>query len=424
VVEPQSEENRVYTEKERSSGPLAGIRVLDMSRVLAGPLCGQILADLGADVIKVERPGSGDDSRAWGPPFASDENGKVTSESAFYCSCNRGKRSITIDTSKPEGQALIRQLATNSDILLENYKVGTLKKWGLDYASLSKINPQLIYCSITGFGQTGPYAPRPGYDTIIQALGGLMSVTGRRDGEPGGGPLRVGIAAIDFMTALYATIGVVAALNHRTNTGKGQCLDLSLLEVEISSLTNVAMNFLLTGVVPTRRGNRLPTIAPSDAYRCKDGHLMIIIGNDGQFRNFCAAADLPSMAEDARFRNNAIRMQNVDSLAEEMEVGLAKRTVKEWVAILGDANVPCAPIQTIKDVFDDPHVRERGAVVELQHPLIGKLPTIVNPLRFSSSPVQYDRPPPLLGEHTHEILRDVLNLGAEQIAAIEKSGTI
>ena len=403
---------------------LEGVRVLDMSRVLAGPVCGQILADLGAEVIKVERPGKGDDSRAWGPPFALDADGNATAESAFYLACNRGKRSITVDIAKPEGRALIEKLAKASDVLLENYKVGTLDRYGLGYKQLAEINPGLVYCSITGFGQTGPYASRPGYDTIIQALGGIMSVTGKKDDEAGGGPVRVGIAVTDFMTGLYGAIAVQAALAYRARTGEGQHVDLSLLDVQISSLTNVAMNYLLTGDVPMRRGNRLPTVYPSDAYRCQDGYVMIIIGNDSQFRKFCAAAGLEALAEDPRYLTNEVRLRNADELSVAMNSALAKRTIAEWLEIFEKANVPCSPIKSIAEVFDDSHVQSRGARIDLPHPLSGTVPGIANPMRFSKSPVAYDRAPPLLGEHTDEILSAVLGMSEVDIAALHKSGAV
>lgn len=406
------------------AGALDGLRVLDMSRALAGPICGQILSDLGADVIKVERPGTGDDSRTWGPPYAADENGRPTTESAFYCSCNRGKRSITVDLLKPEGRGLIKKLAAISDVLLENFKVGSLGKHGLGYAELAQINPRLIYCSITGFGQTGPYSSRPGYDTIIQAMGGLMSVTGREDDAAGGGPIRVGAALIDFMTGLYATIAVQAAIAFRDKTGLGQQIDLSLLDVEISSLTNVAMNYLVSGEVPVRRGNRLPTISPSDAYRCKDGHIMIIIGNDEQFRRFCAAAGLYSLAEDERFLSNQLRVKNVDALSFEVTNALSGKTVGYWLSTFEQAKVPCSAINSIAQVFDDPQVQARGVRRELKHPLAGRIPTVANPIGLSRSPVSYDRPPPLLGQHTAEILDEVLSLTPSEIAALRSAGAI
>jgi len=420
----QSEHAKKFASTHGVSGSLEGLRVLDMSRVLAGPICGQILADLGADVIKVEKPGKGDDSRAWGPPFVLDTNGQPTSESAFYVSCNRGKRSIAIDLRKPEGRDLIKKLAAISDVLLENYKVGTLEKYGLGYDELAKINPRLIYCSITGFGQTGPYASRPGYDTIIQAMGGLMSVTGREDGASGGGPVRVGAALIDFMTGLYATVAVQAALSYREKTGLGQQIDLSLLDVGISALANIAMNYLVSGEIPVRRGNRLPTVYPSDAFQCSDGYIMIIIGNDEQFQRFCTAANIESIAQDERFRSNDMRVVNADSLSIEISNTLSKKPVGHWLTTLEKVKVPCSAINNLAQVFDDPQVKARGMQINLDHPLSGHIPTIANPIRFSESPVSYHFPPPLLGQHTEEILRDVLSLSNSEIEALGSLGAV
>jgi len=403
---------------------LRGIRVLDMSRVLAGPLCGQLLADLGADVIKVERPGGGDDSRAWGPPYLADANGAPTQESAFYCACNRGKRSITIDLSKPEGRELIRKLACASDVLLENYKVGTLERYGLGYDQLSTIHPGLVYCSVTGFGQTGPYRSRPGYDTIIQAMGGLMSITGLQDGAPGAGPVRVGIPLTDYMTGLYATIAVQSALLRRAQTGKGQHIDLALMDVQVAALSAVAMNYLVSGQVPTRRGNRLPTVYPSDAFACRDGYLMVIIGNDAQFKRFCETAGLAGLDQDERFRTNALRVENADALSRQISEALAVRGIDEWLPLFEQAHVPCSPINTIAQVFRDPQVIAREMQVELDHPSAGKVPSIANPIRFSDDAIRYQRPPPLLGQHTREVIEEVLGLGASELRALQASGAL
>lgn len=407
-----------------ATAALEGIRVLDLSRVLAGPVCGQILADLGADVIKVERPGSGDDSRAWGPPFVKDKNGEPTLESAFYCACNRGKRSITVDLNKPEGRELVAGIAAKSDVLIENYKVGTLERYGLGYSRLSRTNPKLIYCSITGFGQTGPYRARPGYDTIIQAMGGLMSVTGQQDGTPGGSPVRVGIAVTDFMTGLYATIAIQAALAYRSTTGLGQQIDLALLDVQISALSNVAMNYLVSGDVPTRRGNRLPSVYPSDAFRCEDGYLMIIVGNDDQFRRFCAAAGVDALMEDARFGTNELRVKNADVLGADISEVLLARPVAHWMTVFEEAGVPCSAINDIAQVFDDPHVRAREMLISLDHPLAGSMPNIASPMRFSRSPVQYRRAPPTLGEHTSEVLEVVLGLSQQEVSSLAAKAVI
>jgi crotonobetainyl-CoA:carnitine CoA-transferase CaiB-like acyl-CoA transferase len=406
------------------SGTLGNIRVLDLSRVLAGPMCGQLLADLGADVVKVERPKKGDDSRAWGPPWLTDAAGEPTGESAFYTACNRGKRSITVDLAKPEGRELVAKLAAASDVLLENYKVGTLERYGLGYAKLAETNPGLIYCSITGFGQTGPYRERPGYDTIMQAMGGLMSVTGLQDGAPGAQPVRVGVALTDFMTGLYATVAVQSALLHRAATGRGQYIDLALLDVQVAALNAVGMNYLLSGKVPQRQGNRLPTVYPSDAFRCADGYLMLIVGNDEQFRRLCDVIGIPALPQDARFLTNAVRVQNADALAQFISTALAPRRVQEWLPLLEAAKVACAPINDIGQVFADPQIVARGMRLDLPHPLSGTIASIANPIRFSETPVEYDRGPPLLGEHTDDVLSDVLGMQAEEIAALKKRGAL
>ena len=420
----QTVRNQNETPGTQPTGILKDIRVLDLSRVLAGPLCGQLLADLGADVIKVERPQRGDDSRAWGPPYLADSAGEPTQESAFYCACNRGKRSITIDLAKPEGRDLVKKLAGSCDVLLENYKVGTLDRYGLGYDELARHNPKLIYCSITGFGQTGPYRARPGYDTIIQAMGGLMSITGMQEGAPGAGPVRVGIALTDFMTGLYATIAVQSALLRRAQTGKGQYIDLSLLDVQVSALSAVAMNYLVSGEVPVRRGNRLPTVYPSDAFRCEDGYLMVIIGNDQQFKRFCEAAGLDGLDEDARFRTNEDRVRNADVLALKISAALAKRRVADWLLLFEKAHVASGPINDIAQVFKDPQVIARDMLVELDHPLAGKMPSIANPIKFSESAIRYERAPPTLGQHTREVIEEVLGLTEAEFGALKASGAL
>ena len=387
-------------------------------------MCGQLLADLGADVIKVERPQKGDDSRAWGPPYLADRKGEPTGESAFYVACNRGKRSITIDLGTPAGRALVARLAAVSDVLLENYKVGTLERYGLGYETLALANPRLVYCAITGFGQTGPYRARPGYDTIMQAMGGLMSVTGLQDGAPGAQPVRVGIALTDYMTGLYATVAVQSALLRRATTGKGQYIDLALMDVQVAALNAVGMNYLVSGKVPARQGNRLPTVYPSDAFRCADGYLMLIIGNDAQFARFCAVAGLDDVPQDPRFLANADRLKHADALAARITQALAPRKVSEWLPLLEAANVACAPINDIGQVFDDPQVVARGMRVDLPHPLAGTVPSIANPIRLSESPVAYDRGPPLLGEHTEAVLSDVLGLAPGEIAALKAGGAL
>ena len=421
MVEASANDNNQGT---RATTALEGIRVLDLSRVLAGPVCGQILADLGADVIKVERPVSGDDSRAWGPPFAKDESGQPTSESAFYCACNRGKRSITVDLNQPAGRELVAGIAAKSDVLIENFKAGTLERYGLGYSQLSRTHPQLIYCSITGFGQTGPCRARPGYDTIIQALGGLMSVTGQPDGTPGGSPVRVGIAVTDFMTGLYATVAIQAALAYRSKTGLGQQIDLALLDVQVSALSNVAMNYLVSGEVPTRRGNRLPSVYPSDAFRCEDGHLMIIVGNDDQFRRFCTAAGVELLLDDPRFATNELRVGNADILGTGISKALRARPVAHWMKVFEQANIPCSAINNIAQVFDDPQVQARQMLINLDHPLAGRMPNIASPMRFSRSPVQYRRAPPTLGEHTAEVLEGVLGLSPQEVSDLAAKAVI
>lgn len=421
---PSSNRKQTSSTAASQGDVLEGIRVLDLSRVLAGPLCGQLLADLGADVIKVERPGTGDDSRAWGPPYLADTAGKPTRESAFYCSCNRGKRSITIDLGKSEGRELVRKFAAASDVLLENYKTGTLERYGLGYEQLSALNPGLIYCAVTGFGQTGPYRARPGYDTILQAMGGLMSITGFPEGAPGAGPVRVGIALTDYMTGLYATIAVQSALLRRARTGKGQYIDLSLMDVQVAALSAVAMNYLVSGEVPVRRGNRLPTVYPSDAFRCKDGYLMVIIGNDEQFRRFCETAGLAGLAEDPRFRTNEVRVPNADALSSKINEALAARNVGEWLPLFEQAHVACGPINNIQQVFEDPQVKAREMQRELDHPLAGKVPSIANPIRFSESAIRYARPPPLLGQHTREVVEEVLGLTRTEFDALQASGAL
>jgi len=397
-------------------GSLDGIRVLDLSRVMAGPLSAQILADLGADVIKVERPGRGDDSREWAPPFVSDPQVSPLDESAYFWTCNRGKRSIAIDLSSPSGQAVVARLAAQSDVIIENYKVGTLERYGLGYEALSKLNPKLIYCSITGFGQTGPYSARPGYDTIIQAMGGLMSITGNHDNEAGGGPRKSGVAVADMMTALYACVAILAALNERTSSGHGQFIDMSLLDVQVSALSNLGMNYLATGKVPQRAGNRLTTVYPSDGFRCSDGDLMLIVGNDQQFRSFCAAMDMPDVAADPRYSRNEARLRNADQLAPVIAQAMAHKTMAECQALLDAAGVPASPINNVAQVFADPQVVAREMVRDLGQVNGRPVRMIANPIRMSRTPPTYERPPPQLGQHTEEILRDVLGLSDQERA--------
>ena len=384
--------------------PLTGIRVLDLSRVLAGPWAGQLLADLGADVVKVEKPQGGDDTRAWGPPYLKDGSGRDTSEATYFLCANRNKRSVAIDIATPEGQSQVRHLAQNADVVLENFKVGGLKRYGLDYASLKEANPRLVYCSITGFGQTGPYAARAGYDFLIQGMGGLMSVTGRPDGEPGAGPQKVGVALTDIMTGLYATIAVQAALAEREKSGLGQHIDLALLDVQIACLANQASNYLAGQQVPRRMGNAHPNIVPYQDFPTADGDIILAVGNDEQFARFCAVAGHPEWANDERFSTNPQRVAHRAVLVPLLRQATVSRTSADWIAALEAAGVPCGPINRIDEVFADPQVRARGLHIDMDHPLAGSVPLVANPIRLSGSPVTYRTPPPTLGQHTAEVL--------------------
>lgn len=406
------------------AGPLAGIRVLDLSRILAGPWSTQILADMGAEVIKVERPHDGDDTRKWGPPFIKAEDDPGRGDAAYYFSCNRNKRAIAVDLALPEGQQLIRDLAAKSDILYENYKFGGLKKYGLDYESLRKVNPKLIYCSITGFGQTGPYRARPGYDFLIQAMGGLMSLTGERDDLPGGGPQKAGVALADVMTGLYATIAVLGALNHRNNGGSGQHIDMALLDVQVATLANQASTYLMTGQVPGRMGNAHAVVVPYQTFQTKDGFVIFAIGNDGQFAKFCEVAGRPELATDERFRNNAARVINRKALIAEMEVIARTRTTDDWVTSLEAASVPCGPINTLDRVFADPQVQARGMKAALPHPQLGTVYASGSPLKFSETPVEYRNAPPPMGWDTAEVLQELLGLDGERLKSLDASKVI
>jgi crotonobetainyl-CoA:carnitine CoA-transferase CaiB-like acyl-CoA transferase len=389
-------------------GALAGLKVLDLSRVLAGPWSSQLLGDLGADVVKVERPGSGDDTRAWGPPWLDGAAGEATRESAYYLCANRNKRSLSVDVSEPEGQRQVRELAAKADILIENFKVGGLAAYGLDYASLKAVNPRLIYCSITGFGQSGPYAARPGYDFLMQGLGGLMSLTGRADGAPGSGPMKVGVALTDILTGLYATVGILAAVAFRERTGLGQHLDLALLDVQVASLANQASNFLVGGVVPGRLGNAHPNIVPYQDFKTADGHMIVAVGNDSQFASLCKALGHAQWATDERFSSNPGRVAHRGVLVAQIEAVTAAGTTAHWLAVMEQAGVPCGPINSIDKVFDDPQVQARGLRVEMAHPLAGQVPLVANPIRMSESPVSYRLAPPLLGADADAIVADWL----------------
>ncbi len=405
-------------------GALSHLRVLDLSRVLAGPWSGQILADLGADVIKVERPDSGDDTRAWGPPFLRDARGENTSEAAYYLSANRNKRSVTIDFTQPEGQRLVRELAAKSDIVIENFKVGGLASYGLDYERLKAVNPRLIYCSITGFGQTGPYAKRAGYDFMIQGLGGLMSLTGRPEGEQGAGPMKVGVALTDILTGLYSTVAILAALAHRDQSGEGQHIDMALLDVQVACLANQAMNYLTTGTPPKRLGNAHPNIVPYQDFPTADGDFILTVGNDGQFRKFAEVAGQPQWADDPRFATNKQRVAHRAELIPLIRQATVFKTTAEWVAELERAGVPCGPINDLAQMFQDPQVVARGLKVDVPHPLAGSVPQVASPIRLSETPVEYRRAPPLLGEHTEAVLRDVLGLDAGAVQVLRSAGVL
>lgn len=387
-------------------GPLAGLKVLDLSRVLAGPWASQLLADLGADVIKVEAPQGGDDTRAWGPPWFKTADGEETADAAYFIATNRGKRSISIDISTEQGQATIQQLLRESDIFLENFKVGGLKKYGLDYNSLSRIKPDIIYCSITGFGQTGPMANRAGYDFMIQAMGGLMSVTGEADDNPGGGPQKVGVAISDISSGLYAVIGILSALRHRDQTGEGQQIDISLLDVTVGMLANQNMNWLIGGSIPQRRGNTHPNIAPYQVFQTKDGHIVLAVGNDGQFRAFCAEAGCPEVSGDMRYATNAARVQNRETLVLVIQSVMSKRTTSDWVASLELSGVPCGPINTVAEALQQDQIKARGLQLELPYG-DDMVPQIKAPIVFSKTVPEYDKGPPRYGEHTTEILNEL-----------------
>ena len=406
------------------SGALAGLRVLDLTRVLAGPWASQIFGDLGAEVLKIERPGGGDDTRAWGPPFLRDSDGGETTESAYFASANRNKKSVCVDFTKPAGQVLIRQLAEQSDVLLENFKVGGLKQYGLDYDSISKVNPRLVYCSITGFGQTGPYAPRPGYDFLIQGMGGLMSITGRQQGEPGAGPQKVGVALTDILTGLYSVVSILAAIHHRQETGKGQRIDMALLDVQVASLANQNMNFLSTGTPPTRMGNAHPNIVPYQDLPTSDGDMIVAVGNDRQFAALCGAVGHPEWSTDDRFTTNALRVENREAIIGLLSTVTAKRTTKEWIAICEGAGVPCGPINDLQAVFDDPQVIQRELRIEMAHPTAGTISLVGSPMRLSETPVEYQLPPPLIGEHTVTVLEQVLHMAHEEIRDLARMGIV
>ncbi len=403
---------------------LGHLRVLDLTRVLAGPWCTQLLADLGADVIKVERPGSGDDTRAWGPPYLADAQGHDTSEAAYYLAANRNKRSVTVDITRPEGQDILRRLAQQSDIVVENYKVDQLATYGLDYASLSALNARLIYCSITGFGQTGPHREKPGYDFIIQGSGGFMSITGERDDRPGGGPQKAGVAVSDLMTGMYASVAILAAVAHRERSGIGQYIDLALYDVMLAMLANMNMNCLTSGRAPGRAGNAHQNIVPYQVFAAADGHVIVAVGNDGQFVKFCEVASRPDLAADPRFVRNADRVRHRALLVPMLEEIVRERPVAYWVEALDAAKVPCGPINDIAHALADPQVAARGMRIDLPHALAGTVPLVANPIKLSETPATYERAPPLLGEHTDEVLRDRLQMSAAEIARLRAAGVV
>ena len=406
------------------AGALSHIRVLDLSRVLAGPWCGQILGDLGAEVIKVERPGSGDDTRHWGPPYIKDAEGNDSREAAYFQSANRNKQSVTLDFTQPEGQRLVRELVVQCDVLLENFKVGGLAAYGLDYESLKAINPRLIYCSITGFGQTGPYAKRAGYDFMIQGLGGLMSLTGRPEGEEGAGPMKVGVALTDILTGLYATVGVLAALNQREQSDIGQHVDVALLDVQVACLANQAMNYLTTGLSPKRLGNAHPNIVPYQDFPSADGNFILAVGNDGQFRKFCEVAGIANLADDPRFVTNKARVAHRAELIPLLRQATVFKTTAQWIELLEKAGVPCGPINDLQQVFADPQVQARGLRLDLPNALGSTTPQVASPLRLSETPVAYHSAPPLLGQHTDALLRNLLGMSDAQVAQLREAGVI
>ncbi|WP_071334328.1 CaiB/BaiF CoA transferase family protein [Burkholderia contaminans] len=405
-------------------GALSHIRVLDLTRVLAGPWCAQTLADFGADVIKVERPGAGDDTRHWGPPYLKDADGADTAEAAYYLAANRNKRSVTVDIATPEGQQIVRELAAQSDVVLENYKVGQLKKYGLDYDSLRAVKPDLVYCSVTGFGQTGPYAHRAGYDFIIQGIGGFMSITGERDGEPGGGPQKAGVAIADLATGLYSTIAVLAALAHRDRTGEGQYIDMALLDVQVALLANMNTNFLASGKPPVRWGNAHPNIVPYQTFQTLDGWIIVAVGNDGQFRKFVEAGGRPELADDERFATNPSRVRHRDTLVPILAEMVKTRDKADWIGALEAAGVPCGPINDLDEVFDNEQVVARGMQVSLPHPCGADAKLVRNPIRMSATPPEARTAPPLLGAQTDDVLRDMLGYDDAKIATLRAKQAI
>jgi crotonobetainyl-CoA:carnitine CoA-transferase CaiB-like acyl-CoA transferase len=406
------------------SGALSHIRVLDLTRVLAGPWACQMLADLGAEVIKIERPGSGDDTRAWGPPYLKDQDGRDTRESAYFLSTNRGKKSVTLDISTAEGQAIVRKLAMESDVFIENYKVGDMARYGLSYEDLKALNPRLVYCSVTGFGQDGTMSGFAGYDFIVQGMGGLMSITGERDDLPGGGPQKLGVAFSDLMTGMYSSVAILAALEHRHKTGEGQYIDMALLDVQVAAMANMNMNYLVSGKVPKRQGNAHANIVPYQVFRTRDGHMVLAVGNDRQFAKFCTIAGCPQFATDERFATNNNRVRNREILVPMLEEVLLGRTTAEWVARLEAAGVPAGPINDIAQTFEHPQVKHRKMKLDLPHPQAGTVPSVANPIKFSATPIEYRSAPPTLGQHTQDILSTLGGLSEGEIAALHDKGIV
>jgi crotonobetainyl-CoA:carnitine CoA-transferase CaiB-like acyl-CoA transferase len=405
-------------------GALNGIRIIDFSRILAGPWATQLLADLGAEIIKIERPGQGDDTRSWGPPFLETENGTPLSEAAYFSCTNRNKKSVAIDITTVIGQELVRKLVAQADIVVENFKVGGLAKYGLDYASLKSVKPDLIYCSITGFGQDGPRAKEAGYDLLIQGMGGLMSVTGKPDDQPGGGPVKVGVALVDVITGLYASNAILAALRHRDAGGKGQHIDLALLDSLIAALANQSQGYLVSGNVPPRLGNAHPSIAPYESFPTADGHIILAIGNDSQFRRFCAVAGIAQYADDPNYSTNKARVQNRDHLIPYLQDIFSKKSSESWISELSAEGIPCGPINDLDSVFADPQVKHRALAQSLPHKAAGKVPTVANPIRFSETPAEYRSGPPVLGEHTSEVLKELASLDDKKIAELQSDKII
>ncbi len=403
---------------------LTHLKVLDLSRILAGPWCTQNLADMGADVIKVERPGVGDDTRSWGPPWLKDSEGCDTRDSGYYASANRNKRSVTINIASPEGQTLVRQLARQSDVLIENYKRGDLKRYGLDYASIAALNPRIVYCSITGYGQDGPYADKPGYDFVFQGMGGIMSLTGERDDLPGGGPQKVGVALSDILTGMYATVAILSAVAYRNESGEGQYIDMALLDCTVAMGSNQAMSYLLTGVIPQRLGNAHAAVVPYQTFATSDGHVIVTIGNDGQWRRYCDAIERPDLAGDERFSTTSARIVHREQLVPQIAAAMLRRTSSQWVSRLEEADVPCGPINNYAQVFDDPQVRHRGLKVAAPRGDGASVPLLASPLRLQKTPPTYRRAPPALGEHTVEVLGSLLGLDASRIDALRAKGVV